>query len=98
MDDLFNSFRMNRATPHLEAWSSLRTTESNNSRGQPKMGTALTSEWKASTQMSKYMGRAKKASVSKQRHLMTTEHQRGGTYISNQVRMHALHTYVYLLQ
>jgi hypothetical protein len=26
------------------------------------------------------------------------EHQRGGTYISNQVRMHALHTYFYLLQ
>jgi len=78
MDDLFNSFRMNRATPHLEVWSSLRTTESSNHRGQPKMGTALTSEWKASTRMSQYMGRAKKALVSKQRHPMTTEHQRGG--------------------
>jgi hypothetical protein len=44
------------------------------------------------------MGRAKKALVSKQRHPMTMEHQRGGTYISNQVRMHALHTYFYLLQ
>jgi hypothetical protein len=28
--------------------------------------------------MSQYMGRAKKALVSKQRHPMTTEHQRGG--------------------
>jgi hypothetical protein len=37
------------------------------------------------------MGRAKKALVSKQRHPMTMEHQRGGTYISNQVRMHACH-------
>jgi hypothetical protein len=37
------------------------------------------------------MERAKKALVSKQRHLMTMEHQRGGTYISNQVRMHACH-------
>jgi len=78
MDDLFNSFRMNRATPHLEAWSSLRTIESSNRRGQPKMGTALTSEWKASTRMSQYMGRAKKALVRKQRHPMTMEHQRGG--------------------
>jgi hypothetical protein len=37
------------------------------------------------------MERAKKALVSKQRHLMTMEHRRGGTYISNQVRMHACH-------
>jgi hypothetical protein len=37
------------------------------------------------------MERAKKALLSKQRHLMTMEHQRGGTYISNQVRMHACH-------
>ena len=35
-------------------------------------------EWKASTRMSQYMGRAKKALVSKQRHPMMTEHQRGG--------------------
>jgi hypothetical protein len=62
------------------------------------MGTALTFEWKVSTRMSQYMRRVKKALVSKQRHPMTTEHQRGGTYISNQVRMHALYTYFYLLQ
>jgi hypothetical protein len=37
------------------------------------------------------MERAKKALVSKQRHPMTMEHQKGGTYISNQVRMHACH-------
>jgi hypothetical protein len=41
--------------------------------------------------MGQYMERAKKALVSKQRHLMTMEHQREGTHISNQVRMHACH-------
>ena len=78
MDDLFNSFMMNRATPHLEAWSNWRSNESSNRHGQPTIGTALTSEWKASTRMSQYMGRAKKALVSKQRHPMTMDHQRGG--------------------
>jgi hypothetical protein len=78
MDDLFNSFMMSWATPHLEAWSSLRTTESSNCRGQPKMGTALTSEWKASTRMSQYIERIKKALKSKQRHPVMMEHQRGG--------------------
>jgi hypothetical protein len=37
------------------------------------------------------MERAKKVLVSKQRHLMTMKHRRGGAYISNQVRMHACH-------
>jgi hypothetical protein len=37
------------------------------------------------------MERANKALDSKQRHPMTMKHQRGGTYISNQVRMHACH-------
>jgi len=82
---------MNRVTQHLEAWSSLRTTESSNRRGQPKMGTAPTSEWKASTRMSQYIERIKKALNNKQRHPVMMEHQRGGTYISNQVRMHACH-------
>ena len=48
-------------------------------------------EWKASTQMSQYIEKTKKALECKQRHLVTMEHQRGGTYISNQVRMHAYH-------
>jgi len=39
------SFRMNQATPHLGAELSLINSESNNCRGQPRMGTALTSEW-----------------------------------------------------
>jgi hypothetical protein len=68
MNDLFHSFRMNRVTPHLEARSSLRTTESSN---RPE--------------------RIKKALNNKQRHPMMMEHRRGGTYISNQVRMHACH-------
>ena len=45
----------------------------------------------ASTWMSQYIERTKKALECKQRHPMTMEHQRGGTYISNQVRMHACH-------
>jgi hypothetical protein len=38
------SFMMNQATPHLGAESSLINSESRNCRGQPKMGTVLTSE------------------------------------------------------
>jgi hypothetical protein len=41
--------------------------------------------------MSQYIKIAKKALNNKQRHLMIIEHQRGGIYISNQVRMHACH-------
>jgi hypothetical protein len=41
--------------------------------------------------MSQYIERTKKALECKQRHPMEMEHQRGGTYISNQVRMHAYH-------
>jgi len=91
MNDLFNSFMMNQATPHLEAWSSLRSNESSNRHGQPKMGTALTSEWKASTRMNQYIERIMKAWKSKQRHPVMMEHQRGGTCISNQVRIQACH-------
>ena len=69
---------MNQATPHLGAWSSLINSESSNRRGQPEMGTALTFEWKASIRMSQYMERTNKALVSKQRHPMTMDHQRGG--------------------
>jgi len=69
---------MNQATPHLGAESSLINNKSSNHRRQPEMGTALTFEWKASIRMSQYMGRAKKALVSKQRHPMTMDHQRGG--------------------
>jgi hypothetical protein len=59
------SFMMNQATPHLGALSSLINNESSNRRRQPEMGTTLTFEWKANTRMSQYMGRAKKALVSK---------------------------------
>jgi hypothetical protein len=37
-------FMMNRTTPHLGAESSLINSESSNHRGQPRRGTALTSE------------------------------------------------------
>jgi hypothetical protein len=43
------SFMMNQATPHLGAESSLINNESSIHHGQPRMGIALTSEWKAST-------------------------------------------------
>jgi hypothetical protein len=78
MDDLFNSFMMNRATPHLEAWLSLRSNESSNRHGQPTIGTVLTSEWKTSTRMSQYIERIKKALNNKQRHPVMMEHRRGG--------------------
>jgi hypothetical protein len=38
------SFRMNQATPHLGAESSLMNSESSNRRGQSRMGTTLTPE------------------------------------------------------
>jgi len=38
------SFMMNQTTPHLEAESSLKNNESSNSRRQPKIGTAFTTE------------------------------------------------------
>jgi hypothetical protein len=38
------SFRMNQATPHLGAESSLINSESSNSRRHPEMGTAFTPE------------------------------------------------------
>ena len=85
------SFMMNQATPHLGAESSLINSESSNCCGQPRMGTALTTEWMASTWMSQCIERTNKALEYKQRHPMTMDHQRGGTYISNQVRMHACH-------
>jgi hypothetical protein len=83
------SFTMNQATPHLGAKSSLINSESSNRHGQPRLGTALTTGWMASTRMSQYMGRTDKALECKQRHPVMMEHRRGGTYISNQVRMHA---------
>jgi hypothetical protein len=43
------SFMMNQATPHLGAESSLINSKSSNRRGQPRIGTAFTAEWMAST-------------------------------------------------
>src|SRR4030067_781545 len=39
------SFMMNQATPHLGAESSLINNKSSNRRRQPRMCTALTTEW-----------------------------------------------------
>jgi len=72
------SFMMNQATPHLGAWSSLINSESSNRRGQPRMGTALTAEWMASTWISQGIQRTKKDWECKQRHLVMMEHRRGG--------------------
>jgi hypothetical protein len=91
MNDWLSSFMMNQATPHFGVWLCLINRESSNHRGQPKIGTALAFEWKASIRMSQTVRRAKKALECKQRHPMTMEHQRRGTYISNKVRMHACH-------
>jgi hypothetical protein len=80
---------MNQATPHLGAESSLINSKSSNRRRQPRMCTALTTEGMASTWMSQCIERTNKALECKQRHPVMMEHRRGGTYISNQVRMHA---------
>jgi len=82
---------MKWVTSHMEAWSSLRSSKSSNHHGRPMIGTALTSKWKASTRMSQCIERIKKALNNKQRHPVMMEHWRGGTYISNQVRMHTCH-------
>ena len=66
MNDLLSSFMMNQTTPHLRALSSLIKNKSNNHRGQPKMGTTLIFEWKASTRMSQSVRRTKKVFDSKQ--------------------------------
>jgi len=55
------SFMMNQATPRLGAESSLINNESSNHRRQPKIGTAFTAKWMASTRMSQYLARTKKA-------------------------------------
>jgi hypothetical protein len=82
---------MNQTVPHLGALSSLINNESSNRCAQLRMGTTLTFEWKANIQMSQMHRRPKRILNSKQRRPMAKEHQRGGTYISNQVRMHACH-------
>ena len=90
-NDWLSFLMMNQTTPHLWVESSLINNESSNLRMQPRMGTAFIAEWMASTWMSQCIERIKKALECKQTHPMTMEHQRGGTYISNQVRMHACH-------
>jgi hypothetical protein len=49
MNDLLNFLMMNQATLHLGALLSLINSESSNYHGQPKMGTAFTTEQVAST-------------------------------------------------
>jgi hypothetical protein len=77
------SFMMNQATPHLGTESSLINNKSSNRRRQPRMGTALTTEWMASTWMSQCIERTNKALECKQRHPMTMDHQRGGPIFHN---------------
>ena len=72
------SFMMNQAVPHLGAGSSLMNDASSNCWRQPGMGIAFIAEWMASTWMSQYIERTRKALECKQRHPMTMEHQRGG--------------------
>jgi hypothetical protein len=71
---------MNQAIPHLGALSSLINNESSNRRGQSRMGTALTSKSRGSTQISRQIRITKKDLECKQRHPMTMEHQRRGLY------------------
>jgi len=91
MDDWLSSFMMNQATPHLGALLSSINNENSNYCGQPRRSTALTTEWETNMQLSRQIRRTKKALECKQIHPMMMEHRIGGTYVSNQVRMHACH-------
>jgi hypothetical protein len=91
MNDWLSSFMMNQAIPYLGTRLCLINNKNSNHRRQPRIDTTFTIEWMTGTWMSQYIKRVKKALDSKQRHPMTMEHQKRGTYISNQVRMHACH-------
>jgi len=85
------SFMMNQATPHLGAESSLINSESSNRRGQPRMGTALTSEWWLSHEWANASEEQRRLWNANKGTLWRWSIKEGGTYISNQVRMHACH-------
>jgi len=105
MNNLLSSFMTNQTTPHLGALSSLINNETSNHRRQSRIGPACTVEWMTSTWTGQYMERAKKVLDSKQRHLMTMEHQRGGDLYFKSGKdacmssnLKALHIYFYSLQ
>jgi len=83
------SFMMNQATPHLGAESSLINSESSNCRGQPRMGTALTSEWWLSHEWANAWKEQRRLWNANKGTLGRWIIKEGGTYISNQVRIHA---------
>ena len=85
------SFMMNQATPHLEAESSLINSESSNRHGQPRMGTALTSEWWLSHEWANASKEQRRFWNANKGTLWRWSIKEGGAYISNQVRMHACH-------
>jgi hypothetical protein len=53
MNDQLSLSMMNQATPHLGAHSCLINNEGSNHCGQARIGTTLTAEWMASTQISR---------------------------------------------
>jgi hypothetical protein len=84
-------FMMNQATPHLGAESSLINNRSSNRQRQPKMGTAFTAEWWLSHEWSNAWKEQRKLWKVNKGTLWRWTSKRGGTYISNQVRIHAYH-------
>jgi len=50
VNDLLNSFIIKQVIPHLGVWSILINNESSNHRGQPRMGSIFTFEWRTSIQ------------------------------------------------
>jgi len=82
---------VDQATPHLGVESSLINSESSNRRGQPRMGTALTSEWWLSHEWANASEEQIRLWNISKGTLWRWSIKEGGTYISNQVRMHACH-------
>jgi hypothetical protein len=75
----------------LGAESSLINNESSNRHGQPRMGTALTSEWWLSHEWANASEEQRRLWNANKGTLWRWSIKEGGTYISNQVRMHACH-------
>jgi hypothetical protein len=75
----------------LGAESSLINSESSNRRGQPRMGTALTSEWWLAHEWANASKEQRRFWNVNKGTLWRWIIKEGGTYISNQVRMHTCH-------
>ena len=91
MNNLFSYFMMNQATPHLGALSGLINHESDNHCRQPRIGTTLIFEWKASTWISQYIRKTRKLWIANKDTLWRWSIEQGGPIFQTKVWMHACH-------